>query len=102
MATSKALGNRQQRLIFVKSTVNIVHENLLIFCLRLLEVVFEDSVFVCRKRCNIKDYNNIVFSIVPTYYIQFPLSNRAVANLTAPGGHEFRFPHFSSNFDQFF
>ena len=27
---------------------------------------------------------------------------RAVASLTAPGGQEFHFPHFSSNFDQFF
>ena len=29
-------------------------------------------------------------------------TNRAVASLTAPGGQEFHFPHFSSNFDQFF
>ena len=27
---------------------------------------------------------------------------RAVASLTVPGGQEFHFPHFSSNFDQFF
>ena len=27
---------------------------------------------------------------------------RAVASFTAPGGQEFHFPHFSSNFDQFF
>ena len=28
--------------------------------------------------------------------------HRAVASLTVPGGQEFHFPHFSSNFDQFF
>ena len=27
---------------------------------------------------------------------------RAVASLTVPGGQEFHFPHFSSNFDKFF
>ena len=28
--------------------------------------------------------------------------DRAVANLSVPGGQELHFPHFSSNFDQFF
>ena len=28
--------------------------------------------------------------------------DRAVASLTVPGGQEFHFPHFSSNFDQFY
>ena len=30
------------------------------------------------------------------------LYSRAVASLTVPGGQEFHFPQFSSNFDQFF
>ena len=30
------------------------------------------------------------------------VSNRAVASLTVPDGQEFHFPHFSSNFDEFF
>ena len=30
-----------------------------------------------------------------------PTLSRAVASLTVPGGQEFQFPHFSSNFDQF-
>ena len=29
------------------------------------------------------------------------ITSRAVASLTVPGGQEFHFPHFSSNFDQF-
>ena len=29
-------------------------------------------------------------------------TTRAVASLTVPGGQGFHFPHFSSNFDQFF
>ena len=28
--------------------------------------------------------------------------DRAVTSFTVPGGHEFHFPHFSSNFDKFF
>ena len=44
---------------------------------------------------------NPVSPPVPPCSLSFPLS-RAVASLTIPGGQEFHFPHFSSNFDKFF